>query len=134
MKVATRRLLEEQIAAVVVPGRGEKNDAMWHVRQVCRPFAQSSSLTVGRESWLMVLRVLIPIISGVPQGSVFCPLQFILYTDEMFELAENKLFAYADDSTLLAVVRKPADRPAVAASVNRDLARIQESILGFTES
>ena len=31
MKVATRRLLEEQIAAVVVPGRGEKNDAMWHV-------------------------------------------------------------------------------------------------------
>ena len=31
MKVATRRLLEEQIAAVVVLGRGEKNDAMWHV-------------------------------------------------------------------------------------------------------
>ena len=35
--------------------------------------------------------------------------------------------AYADDSTLLAVVRKPADRPAVAASLSRDLARIQES-------
>ena len=31
MKVATKRLFEEQIAAVVVPGRGEKNDAMWHV-------------------------------------------------------------------------------------------------------
>ena len=31
MKVATKSLLEEQIAAVVVPGRGEKNDAMWHV-------------------------------------------------------------------------------------------------------
>ena len=31
MKVATRRLLEEQIAAVVVLDRGEKNDAMWHV-------------------------------------------------------------------------------------------------------
>ena len=30
VKVATRRLLEEQIAAVVL-GRGEKNDAMWHV-------------------------------------------------------------------------------------------------------
>ena len=28
---ATRSLLEEQIAAVAVPGRGEKNDAMWHV-------------------------------------------------------------------------------------------------------
>ena len=33
MKVATRRLLEEQIAAVVVLGRGEKNDAMRHVPQ-----------------------------------------------------------------------------------------------------
>ena len=31
MKAATKRLLEEQIAAVVVPGRGEKNDTMWHV-------------------------------------------------------------------------------------------------------
>ena len=30
MKVATKRLLEEQIAAVVGPERGEKNDAMWH--------------------------------------------------------------------------------------------------------
>ena len=54
------------------------------------------------------------------------PLLFILYTSEMFELMENRLYAYADDSTLLAVVRKPADRPAVAASLNRDMARIQE--------
>ena len=58
-----------------------------------------------------------PIISGVPQGSVLGPLLFILYTSEMFELVENRLYAYADDSTLLAVVRKPADRSAVAASV-----------------
>ena len=29
----------------------------------------------------------------------------ILYTSEIFELVENILFAYADDSTLLAVVR-----------------------------
>ena len=29
--MATRRLLEEQIAAVVVLGKDEKNDAMWHV-------------------------------------------------------------------------------------------------------
>ena len=36
------------------------------------------------------------------------------------------LHTYADDSTILAVVRKLADRPAVAASLNRDFARIQE--------
>ena len=35
MKVATRRLLEEQIAAVVVLERGEKIDAIWHVPQKC---------------------------------------------------------------------------------------------------
>ena len=44
----------------------------------------------------------------------------------MLEQVENRLFAYADDSTLLAVVSKPADRPAVAASLNRNFARILE--------
>ena len=46
----------------------------------------------------------------------------------MFKLVENRLFAYADGSTVstvLASVRKPADRPAVA-TLLRDLARIQE--------
>ena len=67
----------------------------------------------------------IPIVSGVPQGSVLCPLLFILCSSEMFELVENAQFAYADDSTLLAVVRKPADRPLLQL-LNNDLARIQE--------
>ena len=52
----------------------------------------------------------IPIVSGVSQGSVLRPLLFIHYTSEMFELVENRLYAYADDSTLLTVVRKIADR------------------------
>ena len=64
----------------------------------------------------------------MPQGSVLGPFLFILYTSEMFDLVENRLFAYADDSTcaLLAVIRRPSDRPTVAASVNRDPARIHE--------
>ena len=68
----------------------------------------------------------IPIISGLLQGSVLGPCVFILYTSEMFELVENRLLAYAHDSTLLAVLRKPVNRSAVAAFLNRDLARIQE--------
>ena len=44
----------------------------------------------------------------------------------MFELLVTRLYDYADDSTILAVIRKPAEGPAVAASLNRDLARIQE--------
>ena len=68
----------------------------------------------------------IPIVSGVPQGSELCHLLFILYTSEMFELVEERLFACVVYSTLLAVVRKPADRPAVGASLNRELAKIME--------
>ena len=59
----------------------------------------------------MVLRVSewIPIISGAPLGSVLGPLLFILYASEMLELDENRLFTYADDYTLTAVVRKQTD-------------------------
>ena len=47
-----------------------------------------------------------------------------LYSSEMFKLVENRPYAYTDDSTLLALVLKPTERPAVAASLNRDLAKI----------
>ena len=63
----------------------------------------------------------IKIVPGVPQGSVLGPLIFIFYTGEMFELMKNRLCAYANDSTLLEVVRKPADRPDVCASPNLDI-------------
>ena len=43
----------------------------------------------------------------------------------MFDLVQN-IFTYADDSTLLAVVGKPANRPVVAVSLDRILVGIQE--------
>ena len=45
------------------------------------------------------------VVSGEPQGSVLGP-QF-LYTAELFSTVENKLYSYADDSTLVAVVPSP---------------------------
>ena len=93
------------------------------VLSICREFLSNRRQRVvvdgATSEW-------IPIVSGVPQGSVLSPLLFILYTSEMFELVENRLYAYADNSTLLAFVCKPADRPVVATSLNRDLTRIQE--------
>ena len=50
---------------------------------------------------------LVNVVSGVPQGSVFGPLLFILYTSELFSILEKKLMGYADGSTLIAVVPSP---------------------------
>ena len=55
------------------------------------------------------------------------PLLFILCTSVMFDLVERRLYAFAADSTLLAVVGKSViNRPAVVADLKRDLAGIQE--------
>ena len=47
---------------------------------------------------------LVNVVLGVPQGIVFGPQLFLLYTAELFSIVENKLYGYPDDSTLVAVV------------------------------
>ena len=69
---------------------------------------------------------LVNVVSGVPHVSVLGPLLFLLYTSELFSVLENKLIGYADDSTLIAVVRFPGLRVAVAESLSRDLMKVSE--------
>ena len=47
---------------------------------------------------------LVNVVSGMPQGSVLGPQLFLLHTEELFSIVENKLYGYDDDSTLVAVV------------------------------
>ena len=42
----------------------------------------------------------------------------------VFSIVENKLYSYADDSTLVVVVPSPVERVAVSESMNRDLNRV----------
>ena len=69
---------------------------------------------------------LVNVVAGVPQGSVLGPqfFLFFLYTVELFSIVEKKLYGYADDSTLVAVVPSPGERVAVSESMNSDLNRV----------
>ena len=55
---------------------------------------------------------LVNMVSGVPQGSDLCSQLFLVYTAELFSIVEYKLYGYADDSTLIAVVQSPGERVA----------------------
>ena len=67
----------------------------------------------------------VDVVSGVPQGSVLGPLMYNIYTRDLSNLFENTFFAYADDSTLVAVIPSPRDRLSVAWSLIRDLIKLQ---------
>ena len=69
---------------------------------------------------------LVNVVSGMPQGSVLGQLLFALYTAELFSVVENKLYCYADDSTLVAVMPTPGEKVAVSESMNHDLNRVSE--------
>ena len=67
---------------------------------------------------------LVNVVSGVPQGSVLGLQLFLLYTAELLSMVENKLYGYADDSTLVTVVPSLDERVAVSESINRNLNRV----------
>ena len=47
---------------------------------------------------------LVNVVSGVPQRRVLGPQLFLSCTAELFSIVENKLYCYANNSTLVAVV------------------------------
>ena len=67
---------------------------------------------------------LVNVVSGMLQGSVLGLLMFLLYTAELFSVVENKLYGYADDFTLVAIVPSPGEKVAVSESMNCDLNRV----------
>ena len=70
------------------------------------------------------LSKLVNVVSVAPQESVLGHQLFLLYTAELFSIVENKLYDYADASTLVAIVPSPGEKVAVSESLNRDLNRV----------
>ena len=54
----------------------------------------------------------VEVVSGVPQDSVL-DLLFILYAPELFHIVGNYMTAYANDTTIYAVIRIPLSLPQV---------------------
>jgi ribonuclease P/MRP protein subunit RPP40 len=50
------------------------------------------------------------IMSGVPQGSVLGPILFIIFINDLSEVAKNVFKMYADDGKTIANVQKPEGR------------------------
>ena len=71
------------------------------------------------------------VVSGVPQGSDFGPLLFILYAFELFHVVGNHIVGYTDDTirTIYAVIPRPLSHPQVMESLNQDLAAINSRCL-----
>ena len=61
---------------------------------------------------------------GVPQGSIFGSLLFILCSSKLFHIDENPIVYYADDTRNYAVIPRSLSRPQVVISLNLDLPAI----------
>ena len=84
------------------------NLALWEFEVLCCQYLQLAKLIClsNLPQHVMVNRCrskLVNVVSGVPLGSAFCPLLFLLYTSELFSY-RRICIGDADDSTLMAVV------------------------------
>ena len=60
----------------------------------------------------------INILEGVPQGSILCPLFFIIFSNDISEGIQSKIIFFADDTSIFSVMKY---RISVSVTLNEDL-------------
>ena len=61
------------------------------------------------------------VVFGWPQGSVLGLLLYILCISELFQIVENYMMGYSNDTTIYVVIPRSLLRPEVIESLNQDL-------------
>ena len=61
---------------------------------------------------------LAPVISAIPQGSVLGPILFLIYVNDLPEMARSKLKLFADDTKLYKSIKDVADKEILQTDLN----------------